>query len=563
MAAAGAAAGSGVWVTHFAATIGFQHIRSAGAYDPVLTLASLAIAVGGFWLMFALAGRSGPLGRAFAGAGLGLVIGGLHYVGVRALAVFGFMQFELEGVVVSVVLGAAGGAAALSVVGEGRRLGRTYLAAVLLALGVAGLHFTGMAALQVAPGGEGHLGGVVGPRLLSALMAVVVGAVVTSICAAALFASRTRDQSLGSLRTALDALPAGIAVFDPQDRIVTWNERYAQAGGAAREVLAPGRSFRELLVAEVALGRHPDAIGREEAWLDARLAARRAERDEEHCFDGVWARIQDRRTADGGMVSIITDVTALKAAAAELAEARDRAEAANAAKSEFLANMSHELRTPLNGVVGLASVLAASALPNPLKEMAQVIVASSISLERLLSDVLDLAKVEAGRLTISPEPCDPRALLDRVAPLHAASARAKGLEFSWRVDTAAPREVLCDPLRVEQVLNNLLSNAVKFTTAGAVEVRVRAASGELVVEVEDTGIGFAQADAERLFERFAQADGSATRRFGGTGLGLAISRELAVLMGGSLSAVSRPGQGSCFTLSLPLDGSGAGWAQAA
>jgi signal transduction histidine kinase len=154
-------------------------------------------------------------------------------------------------------------------------------------------------------------------------------------------------------------------------------------------------------------------------------------------------------------------------------------------------------------------------------------------------------------------------LLDRVAPLHAASARAKGLEFRWRVDTAAPREVLCDPLRVEQVLNNLLSNAVKFTEAGGVEVRVRAASGELVVEVEDTGIGFAQRDAERLFERFAQADGSATRRFGGTGLGFGHLSRIGCADGRKPLGGLAPGQGSCFSLSLPLDGAGAGWSQAA
>jgi signal transduction histidine kinase len=253
------------------------------------------------------------------------------------------------------------------------------------------------------------------------------------------------------------------------------------------------------------------------------------------------------------MVSIITDVTPLKLAAEALANARDRAEAANAAKSEFLANMSHELRTPLNGVVGLASVLAGSGLPSRLREMADVIVSSSMSLDRLLSDVLDLARVESGRLSIQPEETDVRALLDRVAPLHAAAAAAKGLSFTWSPDREAPVVVRCDPLRVEQVLNNLLSNAVKFTEAGVVDLRMRDDGGELAIEVEDTGIGFDQSRAEALFGRFEQADGSVTRRFGGSGLGLAISRELAELMGARLSAASTPGQGSCFTLRLPRE----------
>jgi PAS domain S-box-containing protein len=552
LAAAGAVAGSGVWLTHFAATIGFHHVRAVGMYDPVLTLASLGVAIAGFWAAFVVAGLGGRAARSAAGLSLGLVIGGLHYVGVSALAVFGVMSFDPGVAAASIALGSAAGCTAMLLVGGGLDRTRVHLAAGILALGVAALHFTGMAAISVGPGPSRFLLDQAVPvGVLTAFMAVVAGAVLASVCGAALLATRTRTHSLESLRTALDALPAGVAVFDPQDRILAWNERYAEVGGEARGVLAPGRAFRDLLHAELKAGHHPEAAGREAEWMEARLAARALERDEEVERDGVWTRVQDRRTPDGGMVSIITDITPHKAAAEALAEARDRAEAANAAKSEFLANMSHELRTPLNGVVGLASVLAGSDLPTLQREMAQVIVTSSMSLERLLSDVLDLARVEAGRLSIRPEATDPRALLNRIALLHGAAAEAKGLSFKECVDPAVPASLVCDPLRVEQVLNNLLSNAIKFTATGRVELRLRLDGSELVMEVEDTGVGFDPARAETLFARFEQGDGSVTRRYGGSGLGLAISRDLAELMGGRLSAVSEPGRGSCFTLRIP------------
>jgi signal transduction histidine kinase len=518
MAAAGVTTGAGVWMTHFAATIGFHHIGSAGAYDPVLTLASLGVATVGFSLAFALAGQGERRARAAAGLSLGLVIAGLHYVGVRGMAVFGLMSFDPALAAVSVALGSLGGCAALLVVGDGRNKRRALAAAVILALGVAGLHFTGMTALDITSGPSSvWIGRAVDAGALSGFMAVVAGVVLASICGAALFATRVRNHALESLRAALDAMPAGVAVFDAESRLVICNEQYDR------------------------LSAEPPGV------------APRADHDEERFHEGVWTRRQDRSMPGAGTVSVITDVTPLKLAVQALAEARDRAEAANEAKTEFLANMSHELRTPLNGVVALASVLAGAGLPAPLREMADVIVTSSMSLDRLLSDVLDLARVETGRLTIQPEVTDLRVLLDRIASLHAVAAGAKGLAFAWAPDPETAMVLRCDPLRVEQVLNNLLSNAVKFTEAGGVELRARREEGDLTIEVADTGIGFDQSRAEALFGRFEQADGSVTRRFGGSGLGLAISRELAGLMGARLSAVSTPGRGSCFTLRLPPD----------
>jgi signal transduction histidine kinase/ActR/RegA family two-component response regulator len=238
--------------------------------------------------------------------------------------------------------------------------------------------------------------------------------------------------------------------------------------------------------------------------------------------------------------------------------ARDAAEAANRAKSEFLANMSHEIRTPLNGVVGVAGALSRTQLTARQKEMVRLIESSADSLQVLLADVLDLARVEAGRLEINPEPFDLRETAHGMADLFRAKAEEKGLELSVKVERAVAGRFLGDAVRIKQILGNLLSNAVKFTAQGRVALTVTAVEAEdgpsqtLAISVEDSGIGFDADTGQRLFARFAQADGSITRRFGGTGLGLSISAALAELMGGSIAATSSLGVGSRFTLTLSL-----------
>lgn len=238
----------------------------------------------------------------------------------------------------------------------------------------------------------------------------------------------------------------------------------------------------------------------------------------------------------------------------ELIQKQEEAEAASTAKSQFLANMSHEIRTPLNGVLAMAHVLHKADLPEREREAAGLICASGELLERLLSDILDLAKVEAGQMVIESTAFDAAGLTRGVAALSRMRAEEKGIRLVVDADPETEGLYLGDSVRVRQVLSNLLSNAVKFTETGEVCIRLsRVADGALRFEVSDSGVGFEPALKERLFERFEQADGSITRRFGGSGLGLAISRTLVEMMGGSLDCDSAPGRGArfWFTLTLP------------
>lgn len=234
-------------------------------------------------------------------------------------------------------------------------------------------------------------------------------------------------------------------------------------------------------------------------------------------------------------------------------EGKAAAEKANRAKSEFLANMSHEIRTPLNGVIGMADLLARSPLSAADRDMAEIIRTSGETLANLLSDILDMAKIEAGEVAVEHAPYDLGATLRSACALYGLRAEEKGIHLRLDIPEAADRMIIGDAGRVRQVLNNLISNAVKFTAIGHVSVSARLIDDRRIrLKVSDSGIGFDMVDGADVFTRFQQADGSITRRYGGTGLGLAISRELTALMGGEMGCSSSPGVGSDFWVDLPF-----------
>jgi len=282
------------------------------------------------------------------------------------------------------------------------------------------------------------------------------------------------------------------------------------------------------------------------------------------CADGnyKWVLTRSRvvaRDSEGRpwrVVGTTVDLSRRKALELQLEAARDTAENANAAKSMFVANMSHEIRTPLNGVIAVAGVLARTELSEAQREMIGIVQSSAQVLERLLGDILDQSKLEAGEFELQVAPFDLREAVEAAAELMRARADEKGLAFDVSYSEAAAGAFEGDAVRLRQIIANLAGNAIKFTETGGVSIHIDAApAGEtdaVTLEVRDTGIGFDAEAGDRLFSRFVQADGSISRRFGGTGLGLAICKALAELMGGEINAQSTPGAGSTFTVRLPL-----------
>ena len=440
----------------------------------------------------------------------------------------------------------------------GRRIlplrGRTRAAVTVAAgaLGVLVVWAVGFAVAGGGPTGAGQAG-----LLAAAAIVVLLPALLTAVLAAA--AHGNDDRTLNQIREAIEAMPDAMGFYDPDGRLVLWNARYAEVNTELVAKLKTGMRFEDVLQVGLDAGIYADAIGREAEWRAERLAAREqlSATLEQRREDGGWLRVQDRRTANGGIVTLVTDISDLRRDAQALAEARDAAEAANAAKSLFLANMSHEIRTPLNGVIGLAQALGRTDLGPDQREMLELMQSSSRMLLTLLGDILDLARIESGRLSLEDEPFELKTAVREAADLYRASAAAKGLALVVDVCPDCPDWVAGDVVRLKQVMCNLVSNAVKFTESGLIKLEAQcgpAVDGTptLRIAVSDTGIGFGPEQRDRLFGRFEQADGAITRRYGGSGLGLSICRQLAEMMGGELDAESEPGGGSTFLLTVPM-----------
>ena len=275
--------------------------------------------------------------------------------------------------------------------------------------------------------------------------------------------------------------------------------------------------------------------------------------------------IEDRTDEIGALARTLRsqrdgNIELLRSLEERVAERTAELERANQAKSVFLANMSHELRTPLNGVIAIGDRLAEENDPERRRELAGLVTSSGRLLEQVLSDILDVSKIEAGEFQLTPAPFDLAQLVGGVAELHRATAEAKNLEFRWSIEPDVRGSYLGDGGRISQILNNLLANAVKFTAAGGVSLTVEradrdaigGADGGLTFTVTDTGVGFDDTVRRRLFKRFVQADQSITRQFGGTGLGLSICAALAEMMGGRIDARAVLGRGAIFQVDLPL-----------
>jgi PAS domain S-box-containing protein len=371
---------------------------------------------------------------------------------------------------------------------------------------------------------------------------------------------RERETELGTTKAFIDGvvenLPAMVVVKDVNHRFVLINKAGEDLIGVTREDFL-GKTDHDLFPPEQA----DFFVERDRAVLESGLLEVIADEPIQTRDNGL-RYLQTKKIAINGedgrpqyLVCISDDITERKLAAAALEAALDEAEAANRAKSSFLTNMSHEVRTPLNGLVGVAGMLQATGLNARQSDMVAIIETSAQILERVLSDVIDLAQLESGRVEFVDQVFDLKAGMQLLGAQVEPLAAGKGLAFNLEIAADVGDAVQGDRIRLQQVLTNLLNNALKFTETGQVGLRISRLTpgGDAVAfEVHDTGVGFDPEMAETLFERFRQADSSATRQFGGTGLGLSISRDLARGMGGDVTARGAPGEGACFTLVVPL-----------
>ena len=362
----------------------------------------------------------------------------------------------------------------------------------------------------------------------------------------------------GRVRETLDTLAEGLLAIDRKGRIALCNQAFAVTLGEEPEKLV-GRKVLELpWQLEETLSLEPktfpwDRVLSGEQTLAQATLKLLASDGTVRIYQVNCAPVVGKETQVRGVFCCFENVTELEAQKVELAASRASAEAANQAKSAFLANMSHQIRTPMNAILGFTEVLRRGMYDDPAQqtEYLETIHSSGQHLLRLINDILDLSKVEAGRLEVERLPCCPHQLLLEVVTVLKVKADEKNLRLDCQTPGGLPEVIETDPGRVRQILTNVVGNALKFTETGGVSVVARMLCGtktRLQVDIIDTGVGMTDEAQQKIFDPFSQADSSITRRFGGTGLGLTISKSFAESLGGALTVTSVAGEGSTFTM---------------
>ena len=360
------------------------------------------------------------------------------------------------------------------------------------------------------------------------------------------------------LSEVLESMHEGFALFDEEDRLIMWNKKYENMFPLIHDVIKYGVRFEDLVRAAAERGQNTESLEDREAWIQGRLRIFRSlESDSESRFtDGRWLLARKYRGNSGRTLAIFIDITELKQREAELHEAKLQAETANRIKSEFLANMSHELRTPLNAIIGFSDILIkeqAGPIGTPVyREYAKDVNDSGHQLLGIIEDLIDLSRLETGQVDLRETEMNLGALLDLCRRAFEDKAASAGVSLDIESE-AGEIEIWVDQVRLRQVLHNLISNAIKFTpSGGSVRLSGRVAdSGEIVIDVADTGIGMTPHELDIAVEPFRQAQSSLTRSQGGSGIGLTLCNSMIKLHGGSLEIASSKGEGTTATLRLP------------
>jgi signal transduction histidine kinase/CheY-like chemotaxis protein/HAMP domain-containing protein len=358
-----------------------------------------------------------------------------------------------------------------------------------------------------------------------------------------------------TIAAAIATISEGFVLYDSEDRIVLFNEQFRDIYPGLADIIKPGTTFEQVL--ETVVSRSLVDLGGQspQDWI----AERKARHEHsggfaEYRYGGRFVRISERRIQGGGTVAVYSDITELRQQNLELEKARELSEVANRTKSQFLANMSHELRTPLNAIIGYSEILQEDAADSDQEQFVpdlKKIEGAGRHLLGLINDILDLSKVEAGKMEVYLEEIEIWSLLEEVGAIIRPLVAKNGNTLEIRVasDIGSMRT---DRTKLKQCLLNILSNGSKFTHEGKLTLAVeRTGRAMMQMTISDTGIGMTEEQLGRLFQAFSQADASTTKKFGGTGLGLAITRHFCRLLGGDISVASRVGEGSTFTIVIP------------
>ena len=545
--------GSGVWATHFMAMLAYQQNLQIGFAFNLTALSLVASILGMGGGVAIAASRPDRHGRLAGGAVCGGAIALMHFVGVAGMRLPATMLWNPYMVAVAIMIAILGAAAALLAAGSLTRPRNWISGAALLVAAICGLHFTAMAAVTLVPNMTWVDFGLYGRHELAF---GVAGLAVLILLASSTLLGIDRISALTSLtglRAALNYAPSAMAFFDCDGRLMVWNEAYAELHRNYGVPVEPGQSFLHALALAPSLSAQVAGLCAADRPQDCIEAAKF---DSFAAPDGRWFQPRIGPTHDGGFAVLITDITEQLAIANREIAARQAAEAANRAKSEFLANMSHEIRTPLNGVLGMTQIMRRDDLSTTQRQRLDVIADAGHALLSVLDSVLDISKIEAGKVELEIHPFDLEGLVKLATAAVAPLAAQKDILFEVELDPQAMGGWSGDSTKLRQVLANLLSNALKFTSQGRIGLQIRAESTGLAFEVSDTGLGIAADKQALIFEKFTQADASTTRRYGGTGLGLAICREFIDLMGGELRLASEEGVGSRFWFLIPLERAG-------